>query len=59
MKALVFYKPNRMRVDSVEDPSLEDSRDIILKVTPTAICGSDLHIYNGFFPQTKPTRDGA
>ena len=54
MKAVVFHKPNDMRVETVEDPSLKDPRDIILKVTSTAICGSDLHIYNGFFPQPKP-----
>ena len=54
MKAVVFHKPKDMRVESVEDPSLEDPRDIILKVTSTAICGSDLHMYNGFMPQPKP-----
>jgi S-(hydroxymethyl)glutathione dehydrogenase / alcohol dehydrogenase len=55
MKAIVFHKPKDMRgVESVEDPSLEDPRDIILKVTSTAICGSDLHMYNGFMPQPKP-----
>jgi len=54
MKAVVFHKPNDMRVETVEDPSLKDPRDVILKVTSTAICGSDLHIYNGFFPQPKP-----
>ena len=41
-------------MENVEDPSLEDPRDIILKVTSTAICGSDLHMYNGFLPQPKP-----
>jgi S-(hydroxymethyl)glutathione dehydrogenase / alcohol dehydrogenase len=54
MKAVVFHKPKDMRVEMVDDPSLEDARDIILRVTATAICGSDLHLYNGFFPQTKP-----
>jgi S-(hydroxymethyl)glutathione dehydrogenase / alcohol dehydrogenase len=54
MKAVVFHKPKDMRVETVNDPSLEDSRDVILRVTATAICGSDLHLYNGFFPQTKP-----
>lgn len=34
----------------MEDPQIDDSRDIILRVTSTAICGSDLHIYNGLFP---------
>jgi alcohol dehydrogenase len=40
-----------MKVDTVDDPVIEDPRDIILKVTSTAICGSDLHIYNGKIPQ--------
>jgi len=54
MKAVVFHKPGDMRVDTVDDPALQDPQDIILRVTATAICGSDLHIYNGFFPQKKP-----
>lgn len=54
MKALVFHHPKKVSVDTVEDPRIEESRDVILKVTSTAICGSDLHIYNGFIPQPKP-----
>jgi S-(hydroxymethyl)glutathione dehydrogenase/alcohol dehydrogenase len=54
MKAVVFHKPKDMRVETVDDPALEDGRDAILRVTATAICGSDLHLYNGFFPQAKP-----
>lgn len=54
MKAVVYHSPKDMRVDTVGDPIIEDSRDVILRVTSTAICGSDLHIYNGFIPQTKP-----
>lgn len=53
MKALVFHKPKDVRVDTVEDPRIENSRDAIIRVTSTAICGSDLHIYNGMFPQLK------
>jgi S-(hydroxymethyl)glutathione dehydrogenase/alcohol dehydrogenase len=53
MKAVVFHKPKDMRVETVEDPRIEESRDVILKVTSTAICGSDLHIYNGYIPQAK------
>lgn len=53
MKALVFHKPKDVRVDTVPDPIIEQSRDVVLKVTSTAICGSDLHIYNGFFPQPR------
>lgn len=54
MKALVFHHPKKVSVDTVEDPRIEESGDIILKVTSTAICGSDLHIFNGFIPQPKP-----
>jgi S-(hydroxymethyl)glutathione dehydrogenase/alcohol dehydrogenase len=54
MKALVFHTPKHVSVDTVEDPKLEDPRDAVLRVTSTAICGSDLHIYNGAFPQPKP-----
>lgn len=42
-----------MRVQSVEDPRLVDPTDAIVRVTSTAICGSDLHIYNGYFPQLQ------
>jgi S-(hydroxymethyl)glutathione dehydrogenase/alcohol dehydrogenase len=53
MKALVFHKPKDVRVDTVDDPEIEDATDAIIKVTSTAICGSDLHIYNGLIPQAK------
>ena len=54
MKAVVFHKPKDMRVETVADPSIQQPEDVILKVTSTAICGSDLHIYNGMLPQPKP-----
>ena len=54
MKAVVFHKPGDMRIDEVPDPKIEAADDVIVRVTATAICGSDLHIYNGFLPQTKP-----
>ena len=53
MKAAVFHKIGDISVDNVDDPKIEAPDDIILKVTSTAICGSDLHIYDGFFPQLK------
>jgi S-(hydroxymethyl)glutathione dehydrogenase / alcohol dehydrogenase len=53
MKALVFHKPKDVRVETVDDPRIEDKRDAIIRVTSTAICGSDLHIYNGMFPQPR------
>ncbi|HEV7331830.1 MAG TPA: zinc-dependent alcohol dehydrogenase [Flavisolibacter sp.] len=53
MKAAVFHKIGDISVDNVDDPKIEQDEDVILKVTSTAICGSDLHIYDGFFPQLK------
>ena len=43
-----------MSYDTVDDPTIQENRDIILKVTATAICGSDLHIYSGGIPQPRP-----
>ncbi|MEZ0368657.1 MAG: zinc-dependent alcohol dehydrogenase [Candidatus Sericytochromatia bacterium] len=54
MKALVFHKPKDVRVERVEDPHIQDPRDIIVRVSATAICGSDLHIFNGLIPQPRP-----
>jgi S-(hydroxymethyl)glutathione dehydrogenase / alcohol dehydrogenase len=53
MKAAVFHKIGDIRVEDVTDPAIEQGEDAIVRVTSTAICGSDLHIYNGFFPQLK------
>ncbi|HYE54439.1 MAG TPA: zinc-dependent alcohol dehydrogenase [Chitinophagaceae bacterium] len=53
MKAAVFHKIGDISVDNVEDPRIEHPEDIILKVTTTCICGSDLHIYDGFVPQLR------
>lgn len=53
MKALVFHHPKNVKVENVQDPVIQDSKDIIVKITSTAICGSDLHIYNGFIPQKR------
>jgi S-(hydroxymethyl)glutathione dehydrogenase/alcohol dehydrogenase len=53
MKAAVFHKPGDISVDNVPDPQILDPRDIILKVTSTAICGSDLHILSGAVPQKE------
>lgn len=53
MKGLVFHHPKKVKVEEVKDPRIEHEKDIILKVRATAICGSDLHIYNGFIPQFK------
>ncbi len=50
MKAVCWFGKHDMRVESVPDPKLLNPRDCIIKVTRTAICGSDLHLYNGFIP---------
>lgn len=52
MKALTYHGPHHVSVDSVPDPGLEAPDDIILRVTATAICGSDLHLYRGKIPGT-------
>ncbi len=54
MKAAVIHGPGSVQYDTVDDPGLKEKDDIILKVTATAICGSDLHIYSGGFPQPRP-----
>lgn len=54
MKAAVIHGPGKITYDTVDDPSIKDPGDIILKVTATAICGSDLHIYSGGIPQPRP-----
>lgn len=54
MKAAVFHRPKKVTIDKVPDPKLENATDCVLRVTSTAICGSDLHIYNGLFPQPRP-----
>src|SRR3569832_2108325 len=54
MKALVFHSPKDVRYETVPAPRIENARDVILRVTSTSICGSDLHIYNGYFPQKSP-----
>jgi S-(hydroxymethyl)glutathione dehydrogenase/alcohol dehydrogenase len=53
MKAAVFHKVGHISVDTVDDPRIEQPDDIILQITSTAICGSDLHIYDGFVPQLR------
>ena len=50
MKALTWHGKSDIRCDNVPDPKIEDGRDAIIKVTACAICGSDLHIYDGVIP---------
>ena len=50
MRALVWHGKEDVRVDTVPDPSIADPSDIIVEITSTAICGSDLHLYDGYQP---------
>ncbi|HEY4289925.1 MAG TPA: zinc-dependent alcohol dehydrogenase [Puia sp.] len=54
MKAAVIHGAHKVTCDNVDDPKIEADRDIILKVTASAICGSDLHIYSSSLPQKRP-----
>lgn len=51
MKALVWNGISDVRCETVDDPQIEHPRDVIVKVTATAICGSDLHLVNGVIPE--------
>jgi threonine dehydrogenase-like Zn-dependent dehydrogenase len=50
LKALCWYGKDDVRVETVPDPQILKPRDAIVKVTTTAICGSDLHLYDGYIP---------
>jgi threonine dehydrogenase-like Zn-dependent dehydrogenase len=53
MKALCWHGKEDVRVDTVPDPRIESPGDAIVRVTSTAICGSDLHLYDGYMPTMK------
>ncbi len=53
MKALCWHGKSDIRCDNVPDPKIEDPRDVIVKITATAICGSDLHLYDAYMPTMK------
>ncbi|AFZ02752.1 zinc-dependent alcohol dehydrogenase [Calothrix sp. PCC 6303] len=50
MKAVCWHGTNKVQVETVPDPQILNPRDAIIKITSTAICGSDLHLYNGYNP---------
>ncbi|BAZ08477.1 alcohol dehydrogenase GroES domain protein [Calothrix sp. NIES-4071] len=54
MKAVCWHGANDVRVETVPDPKILNPRDAILKVTSTTICGSDLHLYDGYIPTMQP-----
>ena len=53
MKAVVWHGKHDVRVESVPDPTLINPRDAIIKISSTAICGADLHLYDGLMPGMK------
>ena len=53
MRALCWHGKGQVRVKKVPDPKIVNPRDAIVRVTSTAICGSDLHLYNGLIPSMK------
>ncbi len=53
MRALTWHGRHDVRVETVPDPEIVNPRDAILRVTSTAICGSDLHLYDGYIPTLR------
>ena len=53
MKAVTFQGAKDIQVKDVEAPKIQTNEDIIVRITSTAICGSDLHIYKGAIPMSK------
>ena len=53
MRALCWHGSGDVRIDKIEDPRIIDPRDALIRITSTAICGSDLHIFDGFVPSME------
>ena len=54
MKALIWQGVTRVSVENVPDPTILQPTDAIIRVTATAICGSDLHLVDGYVPSMTP-----
>ena len=54
MKSLVWHGPMDVRIDDKPQPTIQHPEDIVLRITSTAICGSDLHLYHGTVPGMQP-----
>src|SRR5579875_2045740 len=54
MRALTWHGIHDVRVETVPDPEIVNPRDAIIRITKTAICGSDLHLYDGVIPTLMP-----
>ena len=57
MKALVYHGPGERGWDSVDDPTILEPTDIIVRIDTSTICGTDLHILKGDVPETTPGHD--
>jgi threonine dehydrogenase-like Zn-dependent dehydrogenase len=53
MRATCWMRPNKVEVENVPDPTIVNDRDAIVRITSTAICGSDLHLLDGYVPAMK------
>ncbi|WP_176696599.1 alcohol dehydrogenase catalytic domain-containing protein, partial [Haloparvum sedimenti] len=53
MRALTWHGENDVRIDDVPDPEIENPTDAVIDITATAICGSDLHLYDGYMPSME------
>jgi S-(hydroxymethyl)glutathione dehydrogenase / alcohol dehydrogenase len=56
MKALFYHSPKDVQIDDKPLSNIQNPEDIILRVTSTAICGSDLHLYHRTVPGMQPGR---
>jgi len=54
MKAITWHGKHDVRCETVDDPEILNPRDAIVRITSTAICGSDLHLYDAYIPSMKP-----
>ncbi len=54
MKALCWHGTEKLSVDTVPDPKIQDPGAVIIQITASGICGSDLHLYDGYMPTMKP-----
>lgn len=53
MKAITWHGKHDVRCETVDDPEIINPRDAVIRITSTAICGSDLHLYDGFIPSME------
>ena len=54
MRALTWQGTDRLSVETIPDPEIVNPRDVIVRVTMSSVCGSDLHLLNGYVPTMKP-----